>query len=942
MILPLIVLFPFIGSLVPVIARHTGRTTTALLTALLPTGSLALTLWLALHLIHQHSLYFTLHWVPQLGLELGFRFDGLTLLFCLLILGIGLLVIMYARYYLNPEDSILRFYSYLLLFMGSMLGIVTSNNLLLLWIFWELTSITSFLLISFWTHQSSARKGARMALAVTGAGGLCLLAAFMLIGQVAGTFNIGEILAHQNILRDSTLYPIILTLVLLGAFTKSAQFPFQFWLPHAMSAPTPVSAYLHSATMVKAGIFLLIRLYPVLGGTHYWYYIVTLVGLFSMFYGAYVALMQYDLKGLLANSTISHLGLITMLLGLDTRLSTLAAVFHVINHAIFKASLFMAVGIVDHECGTRDTRKLGGLRKIMPYTAALATVAGASMAGVPLLNGFISKEMFLNEALQSQNLGGLSWLIPALATLGSALSVAYSLRLVVDVFYRGHPRYLPKVPHEAPRPMRLPIEVLIVLCLAVGMFPSFTVGFLLNMAMQVVSPNAMIGQNLSLWHGFNGPFIMSLLAMFFGLVIYLLRHTFHSSFRRDVLATNATLVFERYVQKTTAFCESLLERFDSHSLQNYLTVMITLILFMAAYGLLKMPKLLGDVPMQPIDPYILIGAIVMCIGAIATVNFQRQRLIALICLSITELMVVLTFLRFSAPDLALTQLVVAPVTMILMLLTLFFLPQQTPRASSGIRILRDMLLAGAVGIVVACLDFAVLTEHYQPIGHYFVTHALPLAGGANAVNVIIVDFRGFDTLGEISVLGITALGVLKLLNRMKLFVPTTSAENRPWSPEYYPTIFGSMAQVLFPIALLISFFLLLRGHNEPGGGFVGGLVAASALITLYMARGVEWSIRRMHVDFQRVIAAGLLLAFMTGAVGLFVDQPFMSMWFTHVHIPVFGDVEMTTALFFDIGVYLVVIGSTMMILANLGRLATPYSPARIRKIVNQRSRRKDV
>ena len=366
------------------------------------------------------------------------------LLFCLLILGIGLLVILYARYYLSEKDHMGRFYAYLILFMTAMLGIVLSDNLLQLWFFWELTSISSFLLISFWSHKTEARKGARMALTITGAGGLALLAAFILMAEVTGTYSLREILASGDMLRDSSLYPAIIALFLLGAFTKSAQFPFHFWLPHAMAAPTPVSAYLHSATMVKAGVFMLARFYPVLSGTDLWFTVVSIVGLSTLLLGAYTALFKHDLKGLLAYSTISHLGLITLLFGLDTRMAAIAAVFHIINHAVFKASLFMAAGIIDHESGSRDMRQLNGLWKYMPYTATLAMVAAASMAGVPLLNGFLSKEMLFAETLHQTTLGSLSWLIPVLATVGGALAVAYSLRFIHDVFFNGEPINLPK------------------------------------------------------------------------------------------------------------------------------------------------------------------------------------------------------------------------------------------------------------------------------------------------------------------------------------------------------------------------------------------------------------------------------------------------------------------------------------------------------------------
>ena len=433
-----------LGTLVPLLTYRFGRRTTLATTVIAPAASLFLVLSLLPDVYAGQVFMWQHEWIPAAGLTLSFQMDGLGLLFCLLILGIGLLVILYARYYLSEKDHMGRFYAYLILFMTAMLGIVLSDNLLQLWFFWELTSISSFLLISFWSHKTEARKGARMALTITGAGGLALLAAFILMAEVTGTYSLREILASGDMLRDSSLYPAIIALFLLGAFTKSAQFPFHFWLPHAMAAPTPVSAYLHSATMVKAGVFMLARFYPVLSGTDLWFTVVSIVGLSTLLLGAYTALFKHDLKGLLAYSTISHLGLITLLFGLDTRMAAIAAVFHIINHAVFKASLFMAAGIIDHESGSRDMRQLNGLWKYMPYTATLAMVAAASMAGVPLLNGFLSKEMLFAETLHQTTLGSLSWLIPVLATVGGALAVAYSLRFIHDVFFNGEPINLPK------------------------------------------------------------------------------------------------------------------------------------------------------------------------------------------------------------------------------------------------------------------------------------------------------------------------------------------------------------------------------------------------------------------------------------------------------------------------------------------------------------------
>ena len=380
MTLALIVILPLIGSLLPLLFNKHGRSLCASMTMLAPVLGMILLWQQASAVFAGETIVQTWRWLDVLGLHISFRLDGLSFLFALMILGIGLLVILYARYYLAKKDPMGRFFAYLLLFMSAMLGVVLSENLLLMMFFWEMTSLSSFLLIGYWSHSTDARKGARMALAVTGAGGLALLAGVLLIGQVVGSYQLTDVFASGDLLRDHALYPVILVLVLLGVFTKSAQFPFHFWLPHAMAAPTPVSAYLHSATMVKAGVFLLARLYPALSDTDLWFYLVSSAGMATLLVGACTALFQHDLKGLLAYSTISHLGLITLLFGLDSRLAAVAGVFHIINHATFKASLFMAAGIIDHETGTRDMRRINGLLRFMPHTATLAMVAASAMA----------------------------------------------------------------------------------------------------------------------------------------------------------------------------------------------------------------------------------------------------------------------------------------------------------------------------------------------------------------------------------------------------------------------------------------------------------------------------------------------------------------------------------------------------------------------------------
>ncbi|HZY16408.1 MAG TPA: proton-conducting transporter membrane subunit, partial [Ramlibacter sp.] len=378
-------------------------------------------------------------WLPSLDIALVVRIDGFAWMFAMLVTVIGALVVLYARYYLSEDDPAARFYSLLLAFMGAMLGVVVSGNLVQLVLFWELTSLLSFLLIGYWYHRKDARRGARMAFIVTATGGLALLGGVLLIGHIVGSYDLDAVLASGDTLREHPLYPLTLLLVLLGALTKSAQFPFHFWLPRAMAAPTPVSAYLHSATMVKAGVFLLARLWPVLAGTESWFWIVGGAGAATLLLGAYAATFQNDLKALLAYSTISHLGLITLLLGLNSELAAVAAVFHMLNHATFKASLFMAVGIIDHETGTRDMRKLDGLYRFMPHTATLAMVACAAMAGVPLLNGFLSKEMFFAETVFVRGQPWLETALPLLATVYGAFAVIYSLRFGHDVFFGPPP-----------------------------------------------------------------------------------------------------------------------------------------------------------------------------------------------------------------------------------------------------------------------------------------------------------------------------------------------------------------------------------------------------------------------------------------------------------------------------------------------------------------------
>jgi multicomponent K+:H+ antiporter subunit A len=930
MSLLLIVLLPFLGALFPALMIRAGRTACATTTFTFSLLAFALLMSHAPAVFDGEVVRVSWDWLPGLGLNASFFLDGLGFFFAGLILGIGLLIITYARFYLSKDDPMGSFYTYLLLFQGAMVGIVLSDNVLLLLVFWELTSLSSFLLIGFWKHRSDARIGARMALTVTGGGGLALLAGILLIGHIVGSFELSVVLAAGEQIRAHALYPLALVLVLLGVFTKSAQFPFHFWLPHAMAAPTPVSAYLHSATMVKAGVFLLARLYPALADSEWWFYLVSLTGLTTLLVGAFLALFQHDLKGLLAYSTISHLGLITLLFGLDSPLAVVAGVFHIINHATFKASLFMAAGIIDHETGSRDMRNINGLWKYMPHTAVLAMVASSAMAGVPLLNGFLSKEMFFAETLKQHLLGSFYWLVPAVATLAGAFAVAYSLRFIHDVFFNGEPIDLPKYPpHEPARYMKVPVEVLVFLCLLVGMLPGFTVAGLLAAAAGASLQAPLPAYSLSIWHGFNLPLGMSVLALLGGLFIYALRKPLFAWYA-GLPEVDARVVFQRGITVLMRVCERISGRLENGSLQRYLVCLLLAVLLPAVVALSPLQTLRGSLPAMPVDPLTALGLGIMGLSAVLTAAYHRRGLVALIILSCSGLMVALAFARYSAPDLALTQLSVEVVTIILLMLVLYFIPTRVPAEASSLRILRDLALAAGVGTLVALLVYAVITRPYQSIAPFFLDNSVPGGGGTNVVNVILVDFRGFDTLGEISVLAIAAAGIVALLAGLRLKHPAQDAQGRPWAGDSHPLILDMLVRAMLPLALLISLFLFLRGHNLPGGGFIAGLVTAVALILLYVARGQAWTQARQPLSYPLLAGGGVLLATFTGLGSWLFGRPFLTSAFGHFQIPLIGEIELATAMLFDLGVYMTVVGATLMILSGIGQLGQAEQPQEAR------------
>ena len=930
MTLLLIVLLPFLGSVVPLLVARRGRSACAWAAAALAALSLALLLARAPAVLAGETLAARVRWVPALGLDLVVRLDGYSWLFAVLVFGIGLLVVLYANYYLGDDDPPGRFFASLLLFMGAMGGLVLSGNLLQLALFWELTSLSSFLLIGYWQHRSDARRGARMALVVTGLGGLALLGGVLLVGRIVGSLDLDVVLASRATIVAHPLYRPALVLVLLGAFTKSAQVPFHFWLPQAMAAPTPVSAYLHSATMVKAGVFLLGRLYPALAGTPEWFVLVSGTGAVTLLLGAYVALFKDDLKGLLAYSTVSQLGLITLLFGFGTPLAPVAAVFHILNHATFKASLFMAAGIIDHEAGTRDMRVLNGLLRRMPFTSLLAIVAAAAMAGVPLLNGFLSKEMFFAEVLEVRWRGIGYWAAPAAATLAGVFSVAYAARFIYSVFIRGDGTGMPKAPHEPPRFMRAPVDVLVILCVVVGVAPAVVVGPLLTVAAAAVTGSAVPAVELRVWHGFNVPLAMSAVALVGGALAYAGRRRLRRMHARLLPQVEGRDVYDAVVRGSVAGARRLSTLLETGSLQRYAAFLLGTAAVVIGASLLGGGTLRGPEALVAMDAASAAAWVMMAVAAVGAVALRRRRFTALVLMSVVGLVVALAFVRLAAPDLALTQVLVEVVTTVLVMLALHFMPQQPPAGRGVARRVRDGAIALAVGGGAAALAWAVMTRPAGGVADYYLAQSRPLGGGGNVVNVILVDFRGFDTLGEITVLGIAGLGIYTMLQGIGHQVVT---HERPFARDRYPVVLTQLTRALLPFALGIAAYLLLRGHNQPGGGFVAGLLTAVALILQFVSSGIRWTESRLRIDFRTVIATGVLIALLSGLVPWAVGAPFMDQGFTHVHLPLVGDVELASAMVFDFGVYVAVVGAVMVMLEQLGRLLEggPEDPARRRE-----------
>jgi multicomponent K+:H+ antiporter subunit A len=927
-----ILALPFFGALLPGLMNAAGRSATAGVTF---TVTLAAFIGLLTNLrsvMADEVVMARVDWIPTLGLNFTLMLDGLGFFFALLILGIGLLIIAYARHYLSREDNMGEFFTYLLLFQGAMVGIVLSDNILLLLIFWELTSLSSFLLIGYWKHLPAGRQGARMALTVTGMGGLAMIGGMLILGQIVGSYDLSVILQNRELIQADPLYIPALILILLGCFTKSAQFPFHFWLPHAMAAPTPVSAYLHSATMVKAGIFLMARMWPVLSGTPEWFVIVTSAGLITMVLGAVIALFKHDLKALLAFSTVSHLGLITMLLGTGTAFGAMAAIFHILNHATFKAALFMSAGIIDHEAHTRDIRRLGGLRILMPVTFVIVTLAALSMAGIPLLNGFLSKEMMLEEANHTI-LFNSPWLVPTLATIGSLFSAAYCFRLIGHVFLGPVRDDYPAKPHDPGAGLWLPPALLMIPVILIGVAPFLAEPFVKLVTASVLGGEAqMPSAHFKIWHGLVPALYMSIIAVLGGLILLAL---FKPALRlwEATPRPEAKVIFDAIVETSARLAKLLILPLHNGAFTRYAAIGTVTIVVAGFYawttGTVGAPT---QTP-RPAGPVLIAGWFMLVAATAGMVFMHRNRFLSLILIGIVGLMVSIGFVFFSAPDLAMTQFTVEVVTIILMLLALNFLPKHTPVESSVLRRVRDAGIAIAGGLASFALAYHYLLRDATgaAISDFHLANSYKGGGGTNVVNVILVDFRGFDTFGEIIVLSIAALLIYALTETLLGGPVRARLLNR--QPDQaqaggrHPMMMVVLTRGMMPVALMVGFYIFLSGHNEPGGGFIAGLIVSIAVVMQYMASGFIWASDRLRYPYHGVIGAGVLIAGLTGIGSWFVDKPFLTSDFTYVRIPPFEKFELATAALFDVGVFLSVVGAVMLSLESFSRLARrSYTP----------------
>lgn len=835
-------------------------------------------------------------WIPGLDINLSFKLDGLSFLFSGLISGIGALIQLYALGYMRNSESRFSFHLYLTLFMLAMLGVVMSDNILLLFIFWELTSVISYLLIGFNHENKTSRKNALQSLIVNGSGGLAMLAGLILLGAMAGNYELNTIIAQADIIAQHPWFIPSLVLILFGAFTKSAQFPFHFWLPNAMAAPTPVSAYLHSATMVKAGIYLLARLSPVYAHSDTWFYTLVIAGSVTAVWCTFVALKQTDLKLMLAYSTNVALGKLTLLLGIGTELAISAALMFILAHSFYKAALFMVAGNIDKATGTRDIGQLYGLKSVLVISMVAGVFAALSKAGFPPLLGFLSKEYMYKAATEING-----W-ITFILVMVNVLMVALTIMLIARPFFARHG----DGPPEAKQVETKAAMWISPLLLALGSFIVPLIG-LSWLDHNVIFPGSSdilrsaAPKASALWHGVNLPLVLSVITLGLGVVVYYIYPTVSAFFQQlNSLVPRAEDIFDRIMDAMLVLAKWQTALFQQQKLSRH-TLLFFAVLASALFGqLLSIPRAMFD-PLSGVAFYEF-GIALLLIGAALVCTLSRSRLLSIAALGMIGFMTTLVFMIYSAPDVAKTLLLVETLMVVFLALLMRHLPHLTTVPKHSVkRKMVNAVIAGFIGVSVTMLLMAITSQPIDSsVSDFFAENSVPGGHGRNIVNVILVDFRAFDTLGEIVVVVIAGIAAVSLLKTK------AKKQNRIQS-----LIFATTAHIVAALMLVFSFYLLLRGHNEPGGGFIGALIAVIGLSLLMFAESPRYVRSRLHVKPLFIALAGVAISLMSGVVSLFFAKPFLTgLWWKDV-------IPLGTPLLFDVGVYLAVIGGVMGMLLRI-------------------------
>ncbi|MBG6215989.1 multicomponent Na+:H+ antiporter subunit A [Arthrobacter sp. CAN_A6] len=898
-------------------------------------------------------------WIPNLQLELAFRMDALAAALSLLILGVGALVLFYcARYFKKDDPDIGAFGAQLLAFAGAMFGLVTADDLILLFIFWELTTILSYLLIGYSRHRLAARRAALQALIVTTLGGLTMLVGIVILGQTAGTYRLSKIMGRsEELLANGAVVDIAVVLLLVGAVTKSALVPFHFWLPAAMAAPTPVSAYLHAAAMVKAGIYLVARLAPGFSESAYWFGVLMTLGLATMLIGGWRALRQFDLKLVLAYGTVSQLGFLTMVVGLGGAEGALAGLGLLLAHGFFKATLFLVVGIIDHQSGTRDIRKLSGIARSAPWLAVIAAVAAASMAGVPPLFGFVAKESVYEAFVHLAGVEGLPGLLLLVGIVtGSVLTFAYSARFLWGGF-------APKKDQE-PTPFRrvrksflFAPAVLTLATVAFGLWPAPLDAAVQPYVSLFAAPEEEL--HLALWHGVTPALLLSVLTLGAGTLLFLLRDAIERAQGRIRPGVDAERAYRNSIGVLDDVAVWVTGRTQRGSLSFYLFVILTTAILTPLSALILL-----DAPMPTSwrwfdSPAQALAGVVIIVGALAALRADK-RFMAVLMVGVTGYGMALIFALQGAPDLALTQTLVETIVLVAFVLALRSLPARLwNRDPSRQRLLRAGLGIAFGGVMAVIAMASMASRNAAPVSLAFPELAYDEGGGENVVNVLLVDIRAWDTFGEVSVLTIAATGIASLIfirgrgdkrrraegvesgtvDRGQEPLTRTGREEaalalaktfatvsrdawlvagRTLAPERRSIIFEVVTRLLFHSLIILSVYLLLAGHNLPGGGFAGGLTAGLALTVRYLAGGRFELAEASPVSAGLLLGAGLATAALTAVMPLAFGGAILQSYIFEFALPVFGDIKFVTSTVFDIGVYLIVVGLVLDVLRSLG------------------------